>query len=355
MANYLLMIDSFKDCLTSTEAEEAAKRAIIQCDNKAKVRCIPATDGGEGMIDAFLAITTGQRMNVMVHNPIKQCIKAQYAITKNGVALIETAQAVGLHLVPKALRNPLTATSYGVGEIVVDARKKGCKQFIVGLGGTCTCDGGMGMWQAINDLTENKKDVKDYFSDCYFLLASDVTNPLCGSKGAARIFAPQKGATPGMVIKIEEKLQQVAKHNEQLYGYDCSTMAGAGAAGGLGYAFMQYLKAKCTSGVNLLLNYMNFDSLVKDYDVVITGEGSADAQTLMGKLPFGIMQRAKAQSVPTWLIAGKIQNRDVLLKAGFERMICINPPHSPLQEAMQKEVALRRIRENLRCEINKMK
>ena len=174
-----------------------------------------------------------------------------------------------------------------------------------------------------------------------FTIASDVKNPLCGEKGAAYVFAPQKGATPEIVLCLDVRARKFAELSARHFGYDRSQMAGAGAAGGLGYAFLQYLNAACKPGIQLLLETLRFDEIVRDADFVVTGEGSADRQTLMGKLPMGILQQSG--DVPVSLIAGRISNRNDLLKAGFAHVECINPVGVPLEEAMRKEVAMQNI------------
>jgi len=240
----------------------------------------------------------------------------------------------------------MVATSYGTGQFVVDAVRRGCKHIIVGLGGSATSDCGIGMLRAIIDSfarNESWDDIKE-LKDVRFTMASDVKNPLCGANGAAYVFAPQKGATEEMVLKLDERAKKFAEVSAKHFGYDRQDMPGAGAAGGLGYAFLQYLNAECHSGIDLLLEAIRFDELLKDASLVITGEGSADSQTLMGKLPFGILQRAKAYNVPVALIAGRINDRQQLLDAGFSRVDCINPPDLPIEEAMKPGTAKRLLR-----------
>lgn len=340
MRRYLLVIDSFKGCLTSPEAEVVVAETISRYDPSAEVVSIPVSDGGEGMLDAFLSVIGGDRVSLRVRDPLGSPVTVAYGVTREGIALIESARAVGLHLVPPDRRNPLVASSYGVGEMIADAYRQGCRRFIVGLGGTATCDGGVGMLQALTDaLGVEREALGEALCDCHFILASDVTNPLCGPHGAAHVFAPQKGATPVMVSEIEGKMRELAARAVDHLGFDRSGEPGAGAAGGLGYAFMQFLGAECRSGIDLLLEYLHFDDLILGADCVITGEGSADEQTLMGKLPYGIMRRARFAGVPTWLIAGRVGTRDKLLAAGFDRVACINPPGTPLDVAMRPEVA----------------
>ena len=181
-----------------------------------------------------------------------------------------------------------------------------------------------------------------------FTIATDVTNPLCGKNGAAHIFGPQKGATPEMVEALDARAKRFAEASAKHLGCDCQNMPGAGAAGGLGYAFLQYMNAECRSGIDLLLDTIHFDDLLQDANLVITGEGSADRQTLMGKLPYGILQRARKQNVPVMLIAGRIADEQLLLDAGFSHVACINPPGIPLEIAMQPDTAKENIRKTVR-------
>ena len=340
----IIAIDSFKGCLTSKEANEAAAEGIRIVYPDAEIVTVPVSDGGEGYMEAFHAAIGGRLEEVTVRDPLMRPITAKYLL-HNEMAVIEIAQASGLTLLTKEERNPMVATSYGTGQLVADAIRKGAKQIIVGLGGSATSDAGMGMLRALIDAFAKNKSWDDIeaLKDVTFTIASDVKNPLCGEKGAAHVFAPQKGATPEMVLALDERARKFAELSAKHFGYDRSQMAGAGAAGGLGYAFLQYLNAESRSGIQLLLDTIRFKELVADADLVITGEGSADRQTLMGKLPMGILEQSG--SVPVFLIAGKISDREELLNAGFAQVECINPPGIPLEEAMKKEVAQHNIRQ----------
>jgi glycerate kinase len=239
----------------------------------------------------------------------------------------------------KEERDPMVATSYGTGQLVVDAVRKGARHVIVGLGGSATSDAGMGMLRAIVDAFAKHERWEDFeeLKDVRFTIATDVKNPLCGENGAAYVFAPQKGATPEMVCQLDQRARKFAELSARHFGFDHSQDEGAGAAGGLGYAFLQYLNASCKSGIQLLLETIHFDELVRDADLVITGEGSADRQTLMGKLPVGILEQSGKTTV--CLIAGRISDREQLMKAGFARVECINPSGISLEEAMRKKTA----------------
>lgn len=338
MKKIIVAIDSFKGCLTSAEANQAACEGILDRMPEAKVVQVPVSDGGEGWLEAFRAAIGGEIVEVNVKDPLMRPIVAQYLI-QGDTAVIEIAKASGLTLLKPEERNPMVATSYGTGQLVVDAIRRGCKHIIVGLGGSATSDCGIGMLEAIENA--DYKDVR-------FTIATDVTNPLCGENGAAHIFGPQKGATPEMVEALDARAKHFAEASTKHLGRDCQNMPGAGAAGGLGYAFLQYMKAECRSGIDLLLDTIHFDDLLQDADLVITGEGSADRQTLMGKLPFGILQRAQRHDVPVMLIAGRIADEQILLDAGFSRVACINPLGLPLDIAMQPDTAKENIRKTVR-------
>jgi glycerate kinase len=338
----IIAIDSFKGCLTSKQANEAAAEGIRRVCPNAKIVEIPVSDGGEGYMEAFHAAIGGSLEEVVVRDPLMRPITAKYLL-HDEMAVIEIAQASGLTLLTKEERNPMVATSYGTGQLVADAVCKGARHIIIGLGGSATSDCGMGMLKALIDIfaKHGQWDDVEALKDVRFTIASDVENPLYGEKGAAHVFAPQKGATPEMVLRLDERAIKFAELSAKHFGYDRSQQAGAGAAGGLGYAFMQYLNAKSMSGIQLLLDTIRFKELVADADLIITGEGSADRQTLMGKLPMGILEQAG--HTPVYLIAGRISDREELLNAGFARVDCINPPDITLEEAMRKEVARQNI------------
>lgn len=348
MKSIIVAIDSFKGCLTSREANQAAAEGILKSTPNAHVVQIPVSDGGEGWLEAFQSAVGGERVEVSVYDPLMRPIVAEYLV-KDEMAVIEIAKASGLTLLSPEERDPMRATSYGTGQLVVDAVRRGCRHIVVGLGGSATSDCGIGMIRAIIDAFAKKGTWDDVqaLNDVRFTIATDVTNPLCGPNGAAHVFAPQKGATPGVVAALDARAKRFAEASARHMGYDCQNEVGAGAAGGLGYAFLQYMKANCRSGIDLLLDAVRFDELLTTAELVITGEGSADRQTLMGKLPFGILQRALALQVPVRLIAGRIADRQALLDAGFARVDCINPPDIALEEAMKPETAKKNISQTL--------
>ena len=374
----VVAIDSFKGCLTSKEANQAAAEGIrSNCPNTEVIQ-VPVSDGGEGFMEAFHTAIGGelseqreqnqtrldfaesrvrkskaQLIELTVGDPLMRPVSARYLL-HDKLAVIEIAQASGLTLLTMEERNPMVATSYGTGQLVADAVRKGAEHIIVGLGGSATSDVGIGMLRALIDsfakhgeIPEQSLPIRSFWDDIgelkhvRFTIASDVKNPLCGENGAANVFAPQKGATPEMVLQLDERARKFADVSARHFGYDCSEEEGAGAAGGLGYAFLQYMHADCKPGIELLLETIKFHEIVCDADLVITGEGSADRQTLMGKLPMGILKQSG--HVPVCLIAGRISDKQELLNAGFSHVECINPEGISLEEAMRKEVAIQNI------------
>lgn len=342
----ILAIDSFKGCMSSSEVEETIAGVLNK--NGVETLCLPMSDGGEGMLQAFTFAMSGTLEPVYIHDQMMRRVDAQYGVAPDGTAIIEVAQACGLTLVKEEECNPMRSTTYGVGELLSRAIKRGCRNFIIGLGGTGTSDAGIGMIRALVDIFARGKNfdeaLKTELGECRFTLASDVDNPLCGKNGAAHVYAPQKGATPEMVEQLDRRARLFAEKSALHFGFDKSNEPGAGAAGGLGYAFMQYLGAEMKSGADLLLDLTDFNGKIKDADLIITGEGSADRQTLMGKLPQRILMRGKQLGVPVGLVAGGVEDREELLSAGFSFVESITPEGMPLEEAIKKEVAFSNLR-----------
>lgn len=344
---FFVAIDSFKNCLTSKEANEAARQGIMKSRPDADVSCFEVSDGGEGFLEAY---KPDEIVSCHVHDALMRWCDSAYGI-KDGKAIIEVAKAVGLGMIEPENRNPLIATSYGVGELMVQAMRRGCREFVVGLGGSGTSDCGLGMlkalrheWHATMRKAWYEPFDTSWLKDIKVTLATDVDNPLCGPNGAARVFAPQKGADEAMVEKIERRAATFAKMAAVHQGRDCSLMPGAGAAGGLGYAFMEFMDTKVESGAETILRSVGFDDLLASQQkaIVITGEGSADKQTLMGKLPSVILSHCRTHDVPVMLVAGKIENEKSLLAAGFSRVININDGLA-MEHALDKKVAMERL------------
>lgn len=337
MAKVMVAIDSFKGCLSSAEAGLAASEGVRGACRWADVVVVPVSDGGEGMLDAFLspAALGGKVVDVACHDPLMRPIIARYGITADGnTAIVESAAAAGLTLLDPVERNPMAATTYGVGEMLTDALRRGCRRIIVGLGGSATSDAGRGMLEALG---------YQWPDDVEVLIAGDVTNPLCGPNGAAHVYAPQKGATPKQVEMLDLRAREFAEKLAIKMGFDRSGEPGAGAAGGMGYALMQCCGAVMRSGADLLFDIMHFDQMLADAALVITGEGHSDAQTLMGKLPARILERASNHGVPVALLAGGVSDCETLLAAGFTVVESINPPDAPLAECLRPDVAAARL------------
>jgi len=359
----IVAIDSFKGCLTSKEANQAATEGVRSCYSerlrvgasagRPEVVQVPVSDGGEGFLEAFHAAIGGELIEITVRDPLMRLVSAQYLL-HDKLVVIEMAQASGLTLLTGEEQNPMVTTSYGTGQLVADAVRKGAEHIIVGLGGSATSDAGIGMLRALIDAYSKHGtwDDVEALKHVRFTIASDVKNPLCGENGAAHVFAPQKGATPETVLQLDAKARKFADVSAKHFGYDRSEQEGAGAAGGLGYAFLQYMHAECKPGIKLLLDTIKFHEIVNDADLVITGEGSADRQTLMGKLPMGILKQSG--NVPVCLIAGQISDKQELLDAGFAHVECINPKDIALEEAMRKEVATQNIINTVRQIISSM-
>ena len=356
----IIACDSYKGCLSSREVNEAIasglkvwnaddaspeKKNLHSEDASPEIITLEMSDGGEGMLDAFLSAMKGERVRIHAHDALMRWIEAEYGIVDD-TAIIEIAQTAGLALIEPEQRNPMKATSWGVGEMIMNAYRRGVRHFIVGLGGSATSDCGIGMLKAMGD------DWKKIRQECTFILASDVTNPLCGENGAAHVFAPQKGADPKMVEMLDVRARKFAEVSAKHFGYDRSEVPGAGAAGGLGYAFLQYFGAEVSAGAELLLREIGFDEMIRDADLVITGEGHSDRQTLMGKLPQRILEHVLKNKATTdqqiWLVSGGISEKQALLDAGFDQVLAVSPQNMDLEEAMNPEIAKRNIENAIR-------
>ena len=315
----VIAIDSLKGSLTSLEAGEAIKKGIMKVYKEAEVVIRPVADGGEGTAVALTLGMNGKLEKVKVTGPLGKEVEAEYGILepsethKVKTAIIEMSVAAGITLVDEKERNPLKMTTYGVGEMIKDAIAKGCRHFIVGIGGSATNDGGIGMLQALGFgiLDKSGKQVSfgaqglseietisDEFvlpelRDCTFRIACDVTNTLCGEQGASAIYGPQKGATPTMIMQMDKWLAYYAALSREKYPNANMNQAGTGAAGGLGFAFLTYTNAVLESGIKIVLEETELEKYVKDADIVVTGEGRLDGQTVMGKAPVGVAVIAK--------------------------------------------------------------
>ena len=345
--NIIVAFDSFKGCISAREACDAATEGIHSVCPDINVVQLPLSDGGEGLVECVKRLLPTVDVSLTVHGPLMQKVACEYAMSLDGkTAYMEMAAASGLTLVPEEKRNPLNTTTYGVGEMIADAIDRGCESIVMGIGGSATCDAGEGMLRALEDSGHRH-------TECKFTVACDVTNPLYGEQGAAYVFAPQKGATPEQVKMLDQRLRAFAYKTEKdgIATADMANYPGAGAAGGLGYAFLSYLNAKLQSGIDIILDIAGFDEMLKDADIVITGEGKSDAQTLMGKVPDGVRKRCISAGVETWLLSGAIDDPESALSRHFSKVQSINENDSrSLAQLLMPEVA----KENLRNMVKRM-
>ncbi len=325
--------DSFKECLSAEEVASAISAGIASACPEAEVSRVPLSDGGEGMAAILTDRLGGEYIPVPVTGPLGETVLASYGRVGD-IAIMDVASACGIQLVPPGKRNPLIATSRGVGELISAARSAGCTELFIGLGGSATCDGGEGMMTV--------PELRDLAAGTRIRVLCDVDNPFLGPNGAARVFAPQKGADPQMVEVLEQRMRQRASQILSQTGVDVTTLKRAGAAGGLGGALHACLGAELVSGIDAVMNLIGFDKEILDAEYIITGEGSSDLQTLSGKVPIGVLRRSR--EVPVYLLSGRIRNREELLSAGFAGMIQVTPEDMPTVEAIKPDIA----RENLR-------
>lgn len=356
----VIAIDSFKGSLSSVEAGNTVKKAFENVF-KGEACVFPVSDGGEGTVDTLVSALKGEKINVSVTGPLGESVEAFYGIINNGkTAVIEMASASGLPMVPENKRSPLNTTTYGVGELIKDAVKRGVRDFVIGLGGSATNDGGLGMLSALGvefkDENNNKCGIfgRDLFNikeistdnilkeikECSFRAACDVTNPLCGSNGASAVFGPQKGADEKMVKDLDRALLVYSDICKDTINKDCANTPGAGAAGGLGYALMAFLNAKLEPGIDIVLDMLRIEEEIKTADIVITGEGRLDFQTIMGKAPGGVAKMAKKYNLPVIAFSGSIgKGAEKCNEGGIDAFFPIVRSVVTLEEAMKKENA----------------
>lgn len=353
----VIAIDSLKGSLTSMEAGYAISEGIRRVDSEAEVLVRPLADGGEGTVDALVYGMNGIMQRVMVTGPLGNPVECEYGIIESSkTAVLEMSGAAGITLVPEEKRNPLYTTTYGVGEVIRDAIVKGCRRFIVGIGGSATNDGGVGMLQALGFgfLDKEGKQVPfgacglehletistDYIipelAECEFRIACDVTNILCGEQGCSAIYGPQKGATPSMIMQMDQWLGNYAALAKDKFPKANPNQAGTGAAGGLGFAFLTFTNAVLESGIRIVLDETRLEDYVKDADIVITGEGRLDGQTAMGKAPVGVARLAKKYGKPVIAFAGSVTKEAAECnKNGIDAFFPILRSIVTLEEAMK--------------------
>lgn len=345
MRKVVLAFDSFKGCISATEACHAAAKAIRSSWPEVQVVEIPMSDGGEGLVQAVKGYKSHlpeaklTSICFQAHGPLMEPVMAEYLL-EGDTAYMEMAATSGLPLVPVGKRNPMLTTTYGVGEMILDACHRGAKHIMMGIGGSATNDGGRGMLLAIREAGVSLQELPS------ITVACDVSNPLCGPMGASAVFGPQKGATPAMVRQLDAQLQAFAEQAiaEGIATAEMMNHPGAGAAGGLGFGLMSYLHAELKSGIDILLDIVDFDRQIQGADWVITGEGKSDEQTLMGKVPYGILKRCQQQSIPVWLLSGTIDDPQGQLHSSFQTVASINAGDPrPLEVLMRPEVALQNL------------
>ena len=357
----VIAIDSLKGSLSSIEAGQAIAEGIKKADAKAEVVIRPLADGGEGTVEALVCGMNGTLQHVKVTGPLGEPVVCEYGIIdETKTAVIEMSGAAGITLGPDTKKNPLYTTTYGVGEVIRDAIEKGCRRFIVGIGGSATNDGGIGMLQALGYGFLNKdgqqvpfgaiglkelETITDTYvlpelAECEFKIACDVTNPLCCENGCSAVYGPQKGANPSMIMEMDKWLRYYAALAREKFPKADPNEPGTGAAGGLGFAFLTFTNAVLESGIKIVLEETKLESYVKGADVVVTGEGRLDFQTAMGKAPVGVAGLAKKFDIPVLAFAGSVtKDATECNKNGIDAFFPILRGISTLEEAMNPENA----------------
>ncbi|EKT60264.1 glycerate kinase [Providencia burhodogranariea] len=348
--------DSFKESMSAELAANAVKQGFQSVFPDANYLCLPIADGGEGTVDALIAAIGGERVTLEVSGPLNEPVIASYGLLHQGrTAVIEMAEASGLMLVEPSDRNPMLTSSYGTGQLIKDALNKSVKQIILGIGGSATVDGGVGMLQALGvHFYDNQQQVLGLggevlnhiatidisgldprLKDCTIDVACDVDNPLVGERGAAAVFGPQKGATPEMVLTLDKGLNQFANVIEGITGTDYRHLAGGGAAGGISVAAAAFMEAQLKAGIDIVIQAVNLEKELIDTDLVIVGEGSMDGQTAGGKAPIGIAKMAAKHNVPVIALSGVLgKGVEALHQEGIDALFSILPRLCTLQDAL---------------------
>ncbi|MEC1268180.1 glycerate kinase [Bacillus vallismortis] len=349
--------DSFKESLSALEAADAIERGFQSVFPGADYRKLPMADGGEGTVQSLVDATTGWIKEQVVTGPLGEPVEAFFGMMGDGkTAVIEMAAASGLHLVPVERRNPLVTTTRGTGELMAAALDAGAEHLMIGIGGSATNDGGAGMIQALGGrlLDESGREIgpgggalsqlasldiselDPRLENVKLEVACDVDNPLTGPKGAAAVFGPQKGATEDMVDVLDQNLAHFADVTEKALGTTSREIKGAGAAGGLGWSLLAFLDADLKRGIDIVLEAVDFADEVQDADLVITGEGRIDSQTIYGKTPIGVAKAAKSYDVPVIGIAGSVsRDSDAVYQHGIDALFSIVPGAVPLEDAVE--------------------
>lgn len=367
MKKIVVAIDSFKGSLSTFEAGNAIKEAANELYKDVDVVISPIADGGEGTVEAIISAVNGKFIRTVVNNPLGKKIEATYGlIPDTKTAIIEMSAAAGITLIKDSERNPMNTTTFGVGEMILDAISKGCRKFVIGIGGSATNDGGVGMLQALGfkfldekgkQVLTGAKGLKDIVTiridnavkelkECSFRVACDVKNVLCGDNGCSAIYGPQKGATPEMIKDMDLWLENYAHITKQVIPDSDKNIPGTGAAGGMGFAFLSYLNATLMSGVELVMKETELEKHIKDADIVITGEGRLDGQSYMGKAPIGVAKLAKKYNKPTIAFSGCVTDDAVTCNEhGIDAFFPILRRPCTLEEAMNVDIAYKNLKD----------
>lgn len=364
MEKIILAFDSFKGSLTSYEVAEAFAAGVRDIAPEVECYVVAIADGGEGMAEAIVGSVGGDMVTASAHDPLGRPVTASYGIIDGGTtAIIPISSASGITLLSSHERNPLYATTYGTGELILDAVGRNCQRIIIGLGGSATNDGGVGMLRALGyrfsdsngaelvstiEILERVAEIiapeNSPVAGVEFCVAVDVDNPLCGIRGASHIFGGQKGADAATITRLDNALRHYSEVVAKWRGEDISNKAGMGAAGGAGFAFGAVLNAMPTSGIELLLDTIKFDNIISDASLIVTGEGRIDRQTIMGKAPAGVLRHAKHRGIRCIAVGGGVEWCDELRDSDFDAIYAATPEGMPLEEAIKREVAMSNLR-----------
>lgn len=363
--------DSFKGCMTSLEAGEAAKRSVMNAMPGYAVSVMPMADGGDGTIDAIRSMTGAREVPIRVLDPLLRERESKYVMDCDGeTAYIEMAQCAGLTMLTPGERDAMHTSSYGLGMAMAKAIEAGAKHITICLGGSATNDAALGALQALglqiyteNGLLNRPVTGADLINiidvdltapeqlkcQCDITVLYDADIPFCGPMGAVRLYAPQKGVKAEDLDGLERGMKNVREVVERKTGIKTASVKGAGAAGGAGYGLAAMAGAKMESGIDYMLSLSDFDAILDETAIVLTGEGKADSQTLQGKVSAGILSHARKRGVPVWLFAGKVEDREALLNSGFEKVIDINADQDTAQDPMNNATAKQRLENAVRC------
>lgn len=361
-------IDSFKGSLNTFQSGKAVSEGIHAVYPNAQVKICPLADGGEGTVTAIVQALNGEICKHKVMGPLGEKVEAEYGFIKDKqLAVIEMSSAAGIMLVPPEKRNPLNTTTYGVGELIAHAiTEKNCRHFIIGIGGSATNDGGIGMLSALgfkfldkddNPVSCNGNGLSNVskinidgslpaLKDCTFEVACDVNNPLCGENGCSNVYGPQKGATKQIIADMDKWLNNYERLTKTIFQNSDANYPGSGAAGGLGFAFLSYLNATLISGIDLVIKITELEKHIKESDLVITGEGRLDAQTCMGKAPIGVAKTAKKYGKPVIAFSGSVSKDAILCNAhGIDAFFSIVKSPCTLEYAMDTQNAYQNLKD----------